>query len=269
MTYKEYQYSRRECKHFCKGDIVYWIRPCGVGQRNIEWGIVEDEFTDGVLVTSYTFKDWQTCNGLPIKDIQFPTSWKQLPKDWTYKTPLFELGTFLSEEELDIGNHFVRGEYNRDKEKLKGMITEGLLVPYFNTTYFDGGHVEVEIEKGRYRLVYQYNKWSHEIGQRMFRWNELYETYLEAEKVIKQELDEWHYVSSLSDYDYAVWDLEDRLSKWRTPNMTDEFVNDIREWLMKLDHLEEYEFRGVSGGFQYKKISNKKWLTVGISKGGY
>ena len=47
--------------------------------------------------------------------------------------------------------------------------------------------------------------------------------------------------------------------------MSDEFIAEIREWLLKLDDFQDYEFRGTSGGFQYKKANNKKWLTVGIS----
>jgi hypothetical protein len=267
VTHKEYQGSRRNCKHYHKGDIVYWIRVCHDCKRIVQWGIVDDEFTDGVLVTTYVIKDYQTCDGVKITDMEFPTPWKQLPNGWTYETRLFELGCDLAPEQLDLGNRFIRGEFDADKEMIRGMITEGLLVPAYDTMHFDGGHIEAEIEKGRYRLVYRHNKWTHELSQRIRRWNELYDSYDEAQDVIEQELAEWRYVSSLSDYDYAVWNLEDRLWKWRTPNMTDEFIGEIKDWLLKLKPLEEYEFRGVCGGFQYKKIGNRKWLTVGISEG--
>ena len=99
----------------------------------------------------------------------------------------------------------------------------------------------------------------------MRQWYELYDTYDEAQAVVDAEIEECKRISNLSDYDYAVWDMDDRLEKWRTPNMTDEFINEIREWLLKLDDFENLEFRGECGGFQYKKANNKKWLTVGIS----
>ena len=255
--------------HFKKGDIVYWICPLGIGDTNpktkIRWGVVEDEFTDGVLVTIYVVKDWQTCDGIPVTKIDFPTKWKQLPKNWTYNTKLFEVGCSLNPEEYNIANKFIRGEYIGDKDILKGMIQEGLLIPAYDTMHFDNGHIESEIEHGRYRLLYRHNSWTHELSQKTLRWNELYDTWIEAEKVVEKELSEWKRISNLSDYEYAVWDMEDRLAKWRTPNMTDEFVNEIKDWLMQLSPLEDYEFRGVAGGFQYKKIKNTKWLTVGIS----
>lgn len=265
MTHKEYQRCRRTVKHFHKGDIVYWIRSAIDSKHEIMWGVVDDEFTDGVLVSRYVVKDYQTCDGVPVTEMQFPTSWKQLPKGWTYNTVLFERGVSLVGEELEVANKFIRGEYNRDKEMLKGMITEGLLVPAYETMHFDNGHVETEIEQGRFRLVYQHNKWTHEIGQMTYRWQELYDTYDEAQAVVDAEIAECRRISNLSDYEYAVWDMDDRLSKWRTPNMSDEFITEIREWLLKLDDFEDYEFRGTSGGFQYKKANNKKWLTVGIS----
>lgn len=248
--------------HYNKGDIVYWIS----GKREIKWGVVEDEFTDGVLVTTYTVKDWQTCNGEKIQDIQFPTPWRQLPKGWTYKTKLFETGCSLARKEYDVATKFVRGDYDADKDILRGLIIEGLIVPAYETMHFDNGHVEAEVERGRYRLVYRHNQWTHEISQRTFRWNELYDSYFDAEKVLEANIAECQRIANLSEYDYAVWDMCDRLNKRRTPNMTDEFIEKIKDWLMKLDNFEQYEFRGVSGGFQYKKIGNKKWLTVGVSE---
>ena len=248
--------------HYNKGDIVYWIS----GKHEIKWGVVEDEFTDGVLVTTYTVKDYQTCNGERVQDMQFPTPWRQLPKGWTYKTKLFETGCSLARKEYDVATKFVRGDYDADKEMLRGLIIEGLIIPAYETMHFDNGHVEAEVEHGRYRLIYRHNKWTHEIAQRTFRWNELYDSYFDAEKVLANEIAECQRIANLSEYDYAVWDMYDRLNRWRTPNMTDEFIEKIKDWLMKLDHFEQYEFRGVSGGFQYRKIGNKKWLTVGVSE---
>ena len=248
-----------------KGDIVYWIRVGSEGRREIRWGVVDDEFTDGVLVSRYVVKDYQTCDGVSVRDIEFPTKWKQLPKGWTWNTRLFESGCSLVGEELDLANRFIRGEFDGNKDMLRGMIAEGILVPALDTMHFDNGHVEAEVEDGRFRLVYRHNKWSHEIGQATYRWNELYSTYQVAESVIEAEVAEWQRISNLSDYDYAVWDMDDRLRKWRTPNMTDEYIAKIREWLLQLKDFEDYEFRGVAGGFQYKKAKNQKWLTVGIS----
>ena len=246
--------------HYHKGDIVYWIR-----QRKVMWGIVDDEFTDGVLVSRYVVKDWQTCNGVDVRDMDVPTAWRQLPKGWTYNTKLFEIGCSLSAEELELGNKFVCGYYDADKDKLRELIHAGLIVPAYETMHFDNGHVVAEVEKGRFRLLYEHRKWTHEIGQATYHWKELYATYEEADAVIKADIAECQRIANLSEYDYAVWDMNDRLEKWRTPNMTDEFIGKIRDWLLQLDNFEDYEFRGVAGGFQYKKYKNRKWLTVGVS----
>jgi hypothetical protein len=66
MTHKEYQRCRRTVKHFHKGDIVYWIRSAIDSKHKIMWGVVDDEFTDGVLVSRYVVKDYQMCDGVPV-----------------------------------------------------------------------------------------------------------------------------------------------------------------------------------------------------------
>lgn len=265
MTHEEYQKRRRTVKHFHKGDIVYWISSRIDCKHKIMWGVVDDEFTDGVLVSRYVVKDYQTCDGVPVTEMKFPTEWRQLPKGWTYNTRLFETGVLLKGEELDVCTKFIRKKYDRDKDMLKGMIADGLLVPAYDTMHFDGGHVTAEVEKGRFRLLYKWREWTHEVGQMMRQWYELYDTYDEAQAVVDAEIEECKRISNLSDYDYAVWDMDDRLEKWRTPNMTDEFIGKIRDWLLQLDDFENCEFRGTSGGFQYKKQKNRKWLTVGVS----
>lgn len=265
MTHKEYQQRRCSYKHYHKGDIVYWIYSNINSKHKIMWGVVEDEFADGVLVSRYVVKDYQTCDGVPVTEMDFPTPWRQLPKGWTYNTRLFECGHSLTAEEFEKGNKFIRGEFDTDKDALRALIESGLLVPAYDTMHFDYGHVTAEVEKGRFRLRYEWQKWSHEIAQSVRHWRELYDTYEEAMKVVEDEIAECQYISNLSDYDYAVWNMNDRLEKWRTPNMTDEFIEEVRQWLLQLKDFEEYEFRGVCNGFQYKKWNNKKWLTVGIS----
>lgn len=251
-------------KHYKTGDIVYWVRMNSNYKRYIDWGIVTEEFTDGVWVDKYCIKDHHTVDGVCITDMHFPTEWKQLPKNWSYDTQMYVSGSTFTEDEIEELKYL----NTKDKDKIKVLIVKGLLIPASESMAYDYGHVEAEIEHGRYRLNYKHQQWSHKSTGGVFHWDELYESYDDAQAEIDRIKAENDRIAAMSDEEYQVWDLDDRLEKWRTPDMSDEYIQKIKDWLMASPEFYDFDFRGTTEGFQYKKSKNKKWLTVGITMEG-
>jgi len=87
---------------FKSGDMVYWHRQKG-NRHFVEYGIVDEQFSDVVCVDLLEFKERRLVNGIPINDFPNYTEFKKLPKDWSYKTKLYEI-TYITwtKEQLEI-----------------------------------------------------------------------------------------------------------------------------------------------------------------------
>lgn len=89
-------------KRFEKGDIVYWCHSDGNGRYSIKNGMVDEQFSDAVVIDYLTLRERRLVNGIPIDEFDSQTKYKKLPKGWTYNTRLFEITySDLTEEEVN------------------------------------------------------------------------------------------------------------------------------------------------------------------------
>lgn len=78
---------------FSKGDIVYWCER-EVGKYTVRFGVVEDQYSDGVYINFLELRERRRIDGIPLDEFRKTchlAKYKKLPKDWSYDTLLYEL----------------------------------------------------------------------------------------------------------------------------------------------------------------------------------
>lgn len=89
-------------KRFEKGDIVYWCHSDGNGGYSVRNGMVDEQFSDAVVIDYLALRERRLVNGIPIDEFESQTKYKKLPKGWTYNTGLFKITySVLTEEEVN------------------------------------------------------------------------------------------------------------------------------------------------------------------------
>lgn len=73
-------------KRFKNGDIVYWCHSEGNGRYTVKYGMVDEQFSDAVVIDYLTARERRLVNGIPIDEFESETKYKKLPKGWTYDT---------------------------------------------------------------------------------------------------------------------------------------------------------------------------------------
>ncbi len=142
-------------KRFKNGDIVYWCHSDGNGRYSVKNGMVDEQFSDAVVIDYLALRERRLVNGIPIDEFDSESKYKKLPKGWTYNTKLFKITySDLTEEEVN---------YRIDAKKpetIKQAYDLGYLVK--DCTIFHGV-IEADITKEGYRIVKKYPMWQHHI----------------------------------------------------------------------------------------------------------
>ena len=73
-------------KRFKNGDIVYWCHSEGNGRYTVKYGMVDEQFSDAVVIDYLAARERRLVNGIPIDEFESETKYKKLPKGWTYDT---------------------------------------------------------------------------------------------------------------------------------------------------------------------------------------
>ena len=134
-------------KRFNTGDIVYWCHQRG-HQYSVCYGMVDEQFSDAVVVDFLALRERRRVNGIPINEFVNETHYKKLPKGWTYNTVLYEI-TYddLTQAEKDFVLNI------KNPVCLKEAYDKGYLVK--DSTIFHG-NIEAEITKEGYRIIKKY-----------------------------------------------------------------------------------------------------------------
>ena len=133
-------------KRFNQGDIVYWCHHKGNADYSVHYGMVDEQFSDAVVIDYLVPRERRRVDGVPIDEFQSEQRYRKLPKGWTYNTELFKLtwDDFTPEEKefvLDISK----------PETLKEAYDKGYLVK--DNTIFHGV-IEDEITKDGFRMQF-------------------------------------------------------------------------------------------------------------------
>lgn len=242
-------------RHIENGTIVYWLK-YSVNGYQIEYGIVEDHWSDAVSAERIVPRNRTTVDGVDIHDIHFPTKPKKLPKNWSYDMKMYETKNVLSDEDEE------RYSYAFSINDIKSLYDAGIFVKASEEPYWHG-HIETVIEKGEWCLKYVYD--DPRSNTVLKNWDEIFLSANDAQKRIDEINAENKRIANLSDYDYNVECLAKVIDSYKSLyHVPDVDIDKIRSKIMELDDFENLEFRLGSGNIQFKNWKKKRWVGVEI-----
>lgn len=239
-------------KRFNKGDIVYW---CGREGHHfsVKWCMVDEQFDRSIVYVDYLSpKETRLVNGIPIDEFESEEKFKKLPKSWSYDTRLYEITNTdeLKDIPFDITN----------PELIKDLYEKGLLVK--DSKLFHGV-IEEEITNQGYRLRKTYPMWHRHISYTSIYPDKLYDNYSDAKKEVDENIAELHRQANLTDYEWSVEQIDNILNRWQgLYDISDLDKAEYRDWLLKLDDIEDIEVRLYDGDIQWKYWKNKRWSNI-------
>lgn len=255
-------------KNFAKGQVVFYFSP----PHHWWWGKVADTYSDGYLIEHYEIRDCRMIDGIPILEYPFGERVKKLPKGWTYNTELYHV---TQDPKWDGLKKNAVVEWK--PEVLEHLIDIGLLVK--PSTQDSTLQVGVDFGKGTYRIVSKHRDFSYDEGfhsdtvSRRLQHSEyvcvthsdVYATWEEVQKIIQDYYEESKRIANLSDYEYALEEMENVLGRWeKVYHASAEEIQRVRNFLLDRpkEEFEKLDIRLCSGCVQYKKSNNKKWISV-------
>lgn len=242
---------------FQSGDVVYWVgrRRHSPYECYVDYGIVDEEFSDGVCADRLHIRDNRYINDIPYKEFPSVTKWQKLPKGWTYNTELFEM-------EWRNNDWAVLNTLRIDNpEDIKKALELGILV-YLKDYDQTVPHSEVSNKLG-WRIRKEHDNSSYIYPYVTLQKDNAFKTYEEAQAVIDAQEAEWKRQSELTDEEWSIEQIDHDLQRWaKIYSKSSEEVQKIRDFLLGMDKVEDIETRAFGEDFQWKYWKNKKWRTI-------
>ena len=242
---------------FQSGDVVYWVgrRRHSPYEYYVDYGIVDEEFSDGVCVDRLHIRDNRYINDIPYKEFPSVTKWQKLPKGWTYNTELFEM-------EWRNNDWAVLNTLRIDNpEDIKKALELGILI-YLKDYDQTVPHSEVSNKLG-WRIRKEHDNSSYIYPYVTLQKDNAFKTYEEAQAVIDAQEAEWKRQSELTDEEWSIEQINHDLLRWaKIYSKSPEEVQRVREFLLGMDKIEDIETRIFGEDFQWKYWKNKKWRTI-------
>ena len=244
---------------FQSGDVAYWVerRRHSPYEYYVNYGIVDEEFSDAVCVDRLHIRDNRYINDIPYKEFPSVTKWQKLPKGWTYNTELFEM-------EWRNNDWAVLNTLRIDNpEDIKKALELGILV-YLKDYDQTIPHSEVSNKLG-WRVRKEHDNSSYIYPYVTLQKDNAFKTYEEAQAVIDAQEAEWKRQSELTDEEWSKEEIERDLERARVShNFSVEDCDKIRDFLFGMDHIDSIETRIYCGEFQWKYEKNKRWNSIDI-----
>lgn len=243
---------------FQSGDVVYWVERHRQPpyEYYIDYGIVDEEFSDAVCVERLHIRDHRFIDNIPYNDFPQFTHWKKLPKGWTYNTQLFEMEWRSSKDWSALGNLKIN-----KPEDIKTAFEQGVLI-YLKDYDQTVPHAEIDKKLG-WRIRKEHDDSIYVYPYVSLQKDNAFETYVEAKAVIDAQEAEWKRQSELTDEEWSVEQIDYDLQRWaKIYSKSPEEVQKVRVFLLGMDKVEDIETRVFGGDFQWKYWKNKKWRTV-------
>lgn len=239
-------------KRYNKGDIVYWCSREG-HKFSVKWGMVDEQFSRDLVYVDYLSpKETRLVNGIPIDEFKSEDKFKKLPKGWSYDTRLFKITSTGELQGIKIDT--------KDPKCIKDLYDKGYLVE--DSKLFHG-NIEAEITNQGYRIRKTYPMWCRHISSVSIQPHKLYDNYADAKKEVDENIAELHRQANLSEYDWSVEQIDNTLNRWQSLyDISDLDKAEHRDWLLKLDNIEDVEVRIYDGNIQWKYWKNKRWANI-------
>ena len=242
---------------FQPGDVVYWVgrRKHSPYEYYVDYGIVDEEFSDAVCVDRLHIRDNRYINDIPYKEFPSVTKWQKLPKGWTYNTELFAM-------EWRNNDWAVLNILRIDNsEDIKTALEKGILV-YLKDYDQTVPHSEVDKKLG-WRIRKEHDDSVYKYPFISLQKNNAFKTYAEAKAVIDAQEAEWKRQSELTDEEWSIEQIDYDLQRWaKIYSKSPEEMQRVRDFLLGIDKIEDIETRVFGEDFQWKYWKNKKWRTV-------
>lgn len=242
---------------FQSGDVVYWVERHRRSpyEYYIDFGIVDEEFSDAVCVDRLHIRDNRYINDISYKEFPSVTKWQKLPKGWTYNTELFAM-------EWRNNDWAVLNTLRIDNpEDIKTALEKGILV-YLKDFDQTVPHSEVDKKLG-WRIRKEHDNSSYVYPHISLQKNNAFKTYAEAKAVIDAQEAEWKRQSELTDEEWSIEQIDHDLQRWaKIYSKSPEEMQRVRDFLLGIDKIEDIETRVFGEDFQWKYWKNKKWRTV-------
>lgn len=242
---------------FQPGDVVYWVgrHKHSPYEYYVDYGIVDEEFSDAVCVDRLHIRDNRYINDVPYKEFPSVTKWQKLPKGWTYNTELFAM-------EWRNNDWAVLNTLRIDNpEDIKKALELGILV-YLKDYDQTVPHSEIDKKFG-WRIRKEHDDSVYVYPYVTLQKDNAFKTYAEAQAVIDAQEAEWKRQSELTDEEWAVEQIDHDLQRWaKIYSKSPEEVQKVRDFLLGMDKVEDIETRVFDGDFQWKYWKNKKWRTI-------
>ena len=242
---------------FQSGDVVYWVgrRRHSPYEYYVDYGIVDEEFSDAVCIDRLHIRDNRYINDIPYKEFPSVTKWQKLSKGWTYNTELFEM-------EWRNNDWAVLNTLRIDNpEDIKKALELGILV-YLKDYDQTVPHSEVSNKLG-WRIIKAHDDSSYVYPHVTLQKDKAFKTYTEAQAVIEAQETEWKRQSELTDEEWSIEQIDHDLQRWaKIYSKSPEEVQKVRDFLLGMDKIEDIETRVFDEDFQWKYWKNKKWRTV-------
>lgn len=238
-------------------DVVYWVgrHKHSPYEYYVDYGIVDEEFSDAVCVDRLHIRDNRYINDVPYKEFPSVTKWQKLPKGWTYNTELFAM-------EWRNNDWAVLNTLRIDNpEDIKKALELGILV-YLKD--YDQTVPRSEIDKKLgWRIRKEHDDSFYVYPYVSLQKDKAFKTYAEAKGVIDAQEAEWKRQSELTDEEWSIEQINNDLQRWaKIYSKSPEEVQKVRDFLLGMDKVEDIETRVFGGDFQWKYWKNKKWRTI-------
>lgn len=237
------------------GTVVFFV--CGsIGKRRVDFGTIDFHYPSAVSLALYDVPRKRAIDGVPIDQMQFPTPFKKLPKNWTYDTELYKVAYLPYPPEVaEEAKHLSP----RKAEDIRRAIDIGFLV---NRRDVDYSNIETNFSKGDgWQIVKRSAPFSTPLLNISKATFEIYQTYEEAEEVIKAEERQLQIESEMSDEEWSIYQIDRTLSKISMPETDRE---QYRKFLLSLDNIENVVVRLSDGTIQWKYDRNKRWNNIEV-----
>jgi len=238
------------------GTVVFFVGG-SIGKRTVDFGTIDFHYPGAVSLALYDVPRKRAIDGVPIEEIDFPTPFKKLPKNWTYNTELYKV-TWLSlpPEVIEESKHLSM----KKVKDIKRAIEIGCLVDRRNIDY---QNIETNISKGEgWQIVKRSVPYQNPLLNTSKQTWEVYQTYEEAEEAIAEETRQLQIEANMSDEEWSIYQIDRTLSKIPMPeNIREKY----RDFILSLDKIEDVVVRLSGGAIQWKYDKNKKWNNIVIN----
>lgn len=241
-------------KQFEIGQLVYFTNNVG---SSLDWGIIEEVYSDGYAIALYEQVDCRTIEGTPVAKYDFHQKPKKLPKNWSWDYDLVKLA--WDYHKFD-GFKF---SYDDPNSLKKGIEIGALVRP---DSQDKTGYPDAVVTKDGYQIVWKHDLYSssperkRRVNYAVVNWRYIYSTYNEAKSIIDAYNAELKRQASLSDYDWSLEQIDKTL--YRAYFLDKEGKAKIRQWLIGNTKVENVDIRSVGGYVEWKYEYNKQWKAI-------